>query len=351
MKPKFLPIALFFSFLPFLTNAQNHCENMNIGCSEQHTSVIFDQSFTPEDPIIVKVIPSPTVFTCELTFDGQYLWVGSALDSLLYKISPIDGSVISSIKTVVEAPYGLAFDGSYLWVADEISKKIYKIQRSNGNAVFSFDAPFQGFVGGLAFDGENLWHVDADADSIYVISTAGEVLSSRNIDLPTPIALTFAGPDLWIGDNEVHDIFRLDTTTWVFLDTLNSPKWFPNGLAFDGQYLWLAENMNSSGQDSIFQIDIGLPPVSTRQVFDESIVAVFPNPTSNTFQIKIKADNETYFSKISITALDGQLVFHVNLDDQYLNTYEISLENHSPGIYFCQIIVDDQVIVKKLVKQ
>ena len=73
---------------------------------------------------VIKTIPSPN-YPYGLTFDGNYLWVGTSYagGNSILKIDTTDGSVVGSIP--VPDPYqfytvkALAHDGQNLWVFED----------------------------------------------------------------------------------------------------------------------------------------------------------------------------------------------------------------------------------------
>ena len=66
------------------------------------------------------------------------------------------------------------------------------------------------------------------------------VEKSFNSPGPTPEGLAFDGTYLWNSDTVNDKIYKLDTSGKI-VSSFNSPSVFPGGLAFDGTYIWNAD--------------------------------------------------------------------------------------------------------------
>lgn len=305
---------------------------------------------------VIHVIPSPTQSTQDIAFDGEYLWVEGYNEFFLHQISLIDGSIIRSIPTNVERPYGLTFDGNYLWLADNDNKIIQKIDTSNGDVIQTFPTPAdtnQSYPTGLAWDGENIWNndtqgpqADAPGDSTFLIDTNGAILQSYDAKGAYPTGLAFDGQYLWSTDNISGEIYKIDVTTFMAIDTIPAPGGlYPNGLAFDGEYLWVSNN----SRDSIYQID--LDPVTS--VFNNSIISsnqftVQPNPSSGRFIFK--RDNDKGNFSIIIHNIKGQII--LNKDFTNSSSAVIELDEFNSNLFFYTILFKDGTVESgKLIKE
>ncbi|HOW25726.1 MAG TPA: transglutaminase domain-containing protein [Bacteroidales bacterium] len=88
----------------------------------------------------------------------------------------------------------------------------------------------------------------------------GEVIRSFSSPGEFPTGLAFDGNYLWVADRYVDKIFCIDPANGVVIRSIPSPGYWPAGLAWDGQYLWnidfqgglpLSENYNAQ----IYQLD------------------------------------------------------------------------------------------------
>ncbi len=289
-------------------------------------------------PSIINVVTSPTGGTSSLAFDGTGLWVGS-FPNQIFKISVTNGTILKTINTNIQRPYGLACVHGFLWVVDNLAKTINKLDTVNGNVLFSFNSfnP-NGYDAGLAWDGSKLWHVDTNMDSIYVFDTLGIRIKTHKINLPTPVGLTFQNNRLWVGDNSMHKIFKMDTASYNFLDTVISPRQYPNGLAFDGQHLWVAENENSMGIDSVYELGIDNIITGIKNLNNTSAdVHIYPNPGAGKFTFS----NIERGDKIEVFDLFGKLINDAIAKN---NSVIIDLEEKEKGIYTYRITNSKQEI-------
>ena len=101
----------------------------------------------------------------------------------------------------------------------------------------------------MTYDGKFLWNAGFGV-GIRKISKTGELVETIPSPGPQPEGLAFDGEYLWHSDIETNKIYKLDTSGKVIC-SYKSPSPHTNGLTFDGTYLW------AISPDGIFQIDIG----------------------------------------------------------------------------------------------
>jgi hypothetical protein len=183
-----------------------------------------------------------------MAFDGSNIWRGSAREQALVRLSPLDGSRLSSFA-LGYFPIGVAWDGTCLWVSKYSSTG--PITRYNTNGVqtgqqFSVSLPGGDSPGGLAYDTTDgtLW-VGA-TDHIYHYSTNGTYLGSFSLPVPAEgrfvDGLAFQGPassapnlslDFYAGitltgnvgtTNSIQYVTNLGDTNWITLTNLVLPQ-------------------------------------------------------------------------------------------------------------------------------
>lgn len=325
---------------------QDQCDQNNIGCT---TPIEFNGSSSPRSTssyCVINTIPSPTSGTSSLAFDGTDLWVGAYPDHII-KVSPQNGTVLKTLYTGIQRPYGLEFVDGYLWVTDNQLHTVNKVDTSNGNTILSHVTLGQSDETGLAWDGVQLWHCSRGTNSMsYIDTVTGTGLTSIPIDLVFPSALAFQGAHLWVSDNSSHKVYKMDTTTFLFVDTIDSPRDYPNGIAFDGQYLWIAENENSSGIDSIYQIDLNCNPTYIRANELANDLNIYPNPTAGGLSIDLRETAEAV--TITIADLRGRVIRSHRYSSKQLLNLDIA---EPPGIYLLIIGSGDGKEVIKLIKE
>lgn len=79
----------------------------------------------------------------------------------------------------------------------------------------------------------------------------------------------------------------------------------------------------------------------------EASVNVYPNPNNGEFNIDMKLDKPTDI-KIRVLNIIGQEILNQSISNTMNNTYSINLKNQTNGIYFVEIMVDKNPIIKKI---
>jgi hypothetical protein len=89
--------------------------------------------------------------------------------------------------------------------------------------------------------------------------------------------------------------------------------------------------------------------VAQYDVFDAQI-SIFPNPFNDQIEIQ-NIDNELIkYSKINIFDINGQLIWKQNIDTRS-NKTTINTEQFQQGIYLIQLIGEDNILTKRIVKE
>ncbi len=163
------------------------------------------------------------------------LWVGSSYANtggdFLWKVDTTNGQVITTIP--VPDPNGyytvkaLAHDGNYLWVFEDLPSsshpdKFFKVNPATGAILKTLNSPVNDYIGGMSFGNGSLW-----------ISQYYSSNSAYN--------------------NVIH---KIDTTNGAILQTFFTVGEQPMGVAFDGQYVWCAEDTGyGATRQEIYQYD------------------------------------------------------------------------------------------------
>jgi streptogramin lyase len=180
----------------------------------------------------------------------------------IYQLDPQDGDILAVIPYAGTSPQGLAFDGRNLWQSDIGGRMIYKLDPITGEIRDSFTAPGPENCQtiGLGWDGVNLWNADSrDPERIWEVDTLGTVLDSILAPGDSPYGLACGAGYLWVSENNMGGtglIYQIDPETGDIVTNFSCPGGggSPNGIAHDGEDLWIAVNTD----DTIYQVDDAL---------------------------------------------------------------------------------------------
>ena len=168
--------------------------------------------------------------------------VQAAAPATLYLYSAQVGNASANVNAVI-------FDGHNVWVAVEEDgggrvKKLGSsgVVRSSTNVGI---APLE-----MAYDGARVWVTDYTSSDVTVVSADGAVVKSFALPAhANPEGIVFDGTYIWVANNGVgstlsNTVSKYDPGTLTLV--ANYPVGLnPDGLAFDGTYLWVT-NSNSN---------------------------------------------------------------------------------------------------------
>jgi hypothetical protein len=180
----------------------------------------------------------------------------------IYQLDPLSGAVLSIIPYAGESPQGLTYDGYNLWQGDLAERQIYKMHPVTGAVRDQFNAPGPSNSQplGMGWDGNSLWVADSRGpETIWEVDTLGTVLSSFPAPGSSPYGLAWAAGYIWVSNNNLGGaamIYKMDPSGGAILDSFECPDGAgtPNGIAHDGENLWIAVNTT----DLIYQVDDGI---------------------------------------------------------------------------------------------
>lgn len=214
----------------------------------------------------------------DIAHDGSSIWMPVGAD--LYRINPETGAQLAHYLLPGNEFFGATFDGQDLWLSDRNNSVLLQVDTLDGTVSNTFSLPAS-YPSGLAWDGTNILMLSNQAnqsvDSVFYINpTDGSVVNKEAMHLSNPYGLAHDGASLWSGEQGsgmVHQMNEQLSSGFA----LNAPGGlYPNGLAFDGTFLWVT----NAASDSLFKIAL-----STGLITEETGVAldftVYPNPASN----------------------------------------------------------------------
>jgi hypothetical protein len=232
-----------------------------------------DQSLIPpcQNISVEDSFPAPTEFSDGsvhgIAFDGQSLWGACYGCGFIYKLGFDNGDLIvtGGYSAPSANPTGITFAGKNLYAAADDTGIISKIMtkgRNAGDVNESFYAPGEDCVGltsakGHIYNSDFVWSETGGA--IHKIEMDG-VLDTTFFfpEWEGPEGLAFDGDFIWLAEWYQNKIYKLnidDLTPVCYFDGPSNPG-NPIGLTFDDTYLWLADQYSQS----FYKIDIGLAP-------------------------------------------------------------------------------------------
>lgn len=321
---------------------------------------LFAPGFPPEPSSVldtgdvIHTVPAPASRCQGLTYDGSSLWVSDYQTDLIYEVSPVDGTVLSSIAGTWNYVEGLAWDGSYLWAADNggggnSGDMVYKIDPSSGVSVDSFEAP-NFWAHGITWDGQYLWMNDFDEKTLDKVDPAsGQIISQLNAPGDHSIGLTWDGEYLWSNNFDTDSLYRIDPVTGTIVAQVVSPHTNPRDMAWDGQYVWVLSWLAAT----IYQVDVGAIPTSIDNAeipYRFQLMQNYPNPFNASTIIHFEI---THKSNVTLTVYDilGREVTTVLSETKQPGSYEIKFDaaGLSSGTYFYRLEAGETVETKNMI--
>jgi len=179
----------------------------------------------------------------------------------IYQLDPATGAVLAVIPYAGGSPQGLAYDGEYLWQSDLSGDAIIKMDATTGAVIAEYPAPGDDPQAlGLGWDGASLWLADSRGpEKIWELDALCNPIGYYDAPGTSPYGLACGAGYIWVSDNNMSGgalIYQIDPDDGAIVDSFVCPDGggSPNGIAHDGEFLWIAVNTN----DTIYQVDDGL---------------------------------------------------------------------------------------------
>ncbi len=214
---------------------------------------------------VVHSFPAPSNWPNGLAWDGAYLWHAHEREPIIYKLDPVSGNVLASIETEVHNQGDIAFHAGQLWVVSEYEHILYHIDHNTGETIgrITFDISQELEPGdrsrsafeGLTSDGTSLW-LDYKGREIYRVDPGSgkRVLRYERDFGGYADGLAWGWGNMFMSTNST-EILEIDACTGLIIEVFKAPagiQYGPEGMAFDGEYLWYADKTT----DRIYQIQL-----------------------------------------------------------------------------------------------
>ncbi|MCX6294689.1 MAG: T9SS type A sorting domain-containing protein, partial [Bacteroidetes bacterium] len=112
---------------------------------------------------------------------------------------------------------------------------------------------------------------------------------------------------------------------------------------------YYVEVFNALGCSSVSAV-LTINNVGISENSNTSSLSVYPNPTTNKFTVDFMLSKASPV-KINVMNISGQIVYTEEIEAlPGNNKKEISLSKNASGIYYLQLITNNEVINKKIIK-
>jgi sugar lactone lactonase YvrE len=202
---------------------------------------------------VVLQFPAPGPSPSGLAWDGEALWVADNTTNSIYQLDPADGHIIASFKAPEGQVSGLAFGDGHLWCADLGSAVIRQLDTAGNRLQADLSCPLpqvqgrQPQAGGLAFHDGHLWTgtLAGWSSTMNQLDPADGTVKRSLFTKGYPVALALNDSFIW---NATHNdghrlglVYCYGLDDGLFVSQFDTPGFWPVGLAWDGQYLWLVD--------------------------------------------------------------------------------------------------------------
>lgn len=219
--------------------------------------------------LLMQLLPPAVEGAIGLGYLNEHLYLSdfSINDEKIYRIDPANNFQVVNTFPAPGAgsknPWGVAASGRVLYIADGIQNLIF-ITDDSLSVEYIIGTPGP-LAAGLGYRFNELWNSDlGDFTSgvpqrMYVSDTVGTLLNQYTTNI-TNNGVTAHDSAVIVARNKNNGqvVIGYDPGTYQQLYAFPSPLEFPNGLAFDGTYLWMSGN--HLGGRYIVKISLGLSP-------------------------------------------------------------------------------------------
>ena len=293
---------------------------------------------------------APDTLTDGMTWDGEYIWItAEGPPPRIFKLDSL-GVKIDTLPAPGSQPTGLTWDGNNFWVGSHTTGIIYKIDPINGSVITSFDAPGFGSNEGLAFDETYLWNTNWNNDIIWKLDTLG----AQQAQFPAPgtgsTGLTWDGTHLWNSDQNRDSVYRIDPSNGQVLQREIAPDLVVQDLAFDGTHLWTCGYYTGTVYRSSPLVGIKDNRIKT-QITNSFQLKFYPNPCLKNVMFSYHLPEKSNVI-IAIYDATGSLVLTLFEGQRDAGVYELEWYRPSSipaGIYFLRFETRDYSTTKRVV--
>jgi len=191
----------------------------------------------------------------------------------------------------------------------------------------------------------------AGSYSVSVTDATG-CLAVQTVQVTTPSAVTIVVDEVQDAIGGPNGFIQLTanggagnyTYEWSLNGSFFSNEADIEGL-WDGEYQLVVTDENGCSQTLMVQVDF-LNAIEEKAL--EQRITLSPNPSSGRVFVNIDLGRELPIS-LQVLDLSGRMVLPAQLERISSSTIELDLRDTAPGVYLLRIIVNESVVVKRLV--
>jgi len=199
---------------------------------------------------------------CALIEAGGSVWVTGFDGNELTRIDPATNEAVST-QRMPGGPCGMLVVDDELWIETPNAGAIVRFDPERGEVIDRIRVP--GGVFGLTSTPSGLWGISGEGEQVVEIDPgSGKILGRVDVDGPLG-QVVFAREQLWIA--AAGTIVRIDPRTRSVVDTIELDNFEPEGLAVDGDLLWVS----SSFEQSVLRFDLRTMKVHDRVPVDDAL--------------------------------------------------------------------------------
>jgi hypothetical protein len=220
----------------------------------------------PVGELVISSFPAPGKTITGITWDGTFLWLLD-YEGTLFKVNTI-GQPLASYS-ISDRPLGLAWDGEQFWMFRSLIvgppwDVIETFQPDNTNITPSMTHEFSVRKNGgtqnvdLEWSSNGLWYSDPSQYQVYQLNSQVEILKSFIVAKPI-MGLAWDGDFLWLAHQV--DPFVTSTLSRVDIDgkenlVVTTPIISIEGLTWGENVLWAIGHDEFAGPLHIYQLDL-----------------------------------------------------------------------------------------------
>ncbi|MFZ0390880.1 MAG: FlgD immunoglobulin-like domain containing protein [Calditrichia bacterium] len=273
------------------------------------------------------VLSFPVQTAIGLGYDGEYFYLADFenQEEYIHKLDPNNNFVVkkSFPAPAISFPYcwGITYNAGVLYIVNPLEDRIFKTDTS-GASIGNFFTTGGALPAGLGYRDGILWN--SDLGDLFAFPQIPEKMVKRDttgvFKGSYTLAFTHNGvaahdSAVFAGRNKNNGklIVAYDPVTFTEKFSFPSPLDYPNGLAFDGQYLWISGN--HSGQHYIVKVDVGVQPPQPPQVNWNNLTLLDNGKFNNRFNAAFDSEGNVhavYATQVDIQSSTKEIMYATN---------------------------------------